>query len=464
MFCVRGLVFGSTKGVESRFNVLRSRTRFQRCRVYRVLFSYFARPDSFSAMPRASGPVFMFCAPRLIFDGTEGAGSRFDVLRFRTCFRRYRGRLVPYSCFARPDSFSAVPRASGPVFNFCTPELIFGGIEGVRSLFQVLRFQTHFRRYRGRRVPFSSFALPDSFSAVSSASGATFLFRASEIIFGGVECVGSRFHVCAPGLVFGDAECVLSHFHVLRARTNFRWYRGRLVLFSCFVRPYSFSTVQRASCPVFMFCAPGLFFGGTEVVGFRFHVFRYQTHFQRYRGCGVPFSCFALSDLFSAVPRASGPFFLFCAPGLLFGGTECLVPFSCFVCLVPVQCFAHPNSFSTVPRASGPVFMFCAPELIFGGTESVGTRFHVFGARTHFRWYRGLRVPFSYFTRPDSFSVMPRASGPVFTFCVPEIFFGGTEGVGSHFLVLRARTHFQRYREHRFPFSCFARHDSFSTL
>jgi Plant mobile domain len=41
-------------------------------------------------------------------------GSRFHVLRAPTHFRRYRGRQVPFSCFALLDSFSAVPRASGP--------------------------------------------------------------------------------------------------------------------------------------------------------------------------------------------------------------------------------------------------------------------------------------------------------------------------------------------------------------
>jgi hypothetical protein len=42
----------------------------------------------------------MFNAPELFFGGTEGVGSRFRVLRSRTCFRRYRGRPVPFSCFA----------------------------------------------------------------------------------------------------------------------------------------------------------------------------------------------------------------------------------------------------------------------------------------------------------------------------------------------------------------------------
>jgi hypothetical protein len=101
-----------------------------------IQFSYFAVPDLCSAVPKASGPIFMFCAPRsifgggieatdliflfrvndLIFDGTECASSSFHVLRSRTRHRRYRGCRVPFLYFALPDSFSTVPRASGPVF------------------------------------------------------------------------------------------------------------------------------------------------------------------------------------------------------------------------------------------------------------------------------------------------------------------------------------------------------------
>jgi hypothetical protein len=99
---------------------------------------------------RASVPVFMFCAPGLvsgdtegvgsrfhfytpglIFDGIEGAVSRFHILRSRTRFRRYRGRRVTFSCFARPDSFFAVPSASVPVFMFYALGLVFGGTESV---------------------------------------------------------------------------------------------------------------------------------------------------------------------------------------------------------------------------------------------------------------------------------------------------------------------------------------------
>jgi hypothetical protein len=178
MFCARVLIFGGTEGVVYRFHVLRSRTRLQRYRWRRFPFSRFALPDSFSAVPRASGPVFLFCAPGLVFGGTEGVGSRFHVLRSRTHLRRYRGNCVPFSCFVLPDSFSAVPSTSGPVFMFCSHGLVYGGTDGVGSLFHVLRSWTHFRRYRGRRVLFLCFALPDAFSTVSRASTPVFMFRA----------------------------------------------------------------------------------------------------------------------------------------------------------------------------------------------------------------------------------------------------------------------------------------------
>jgi hypothetical protein len=85
----------------------------------------------------ALSPVFLFCAPELIFGGTVGVGSFFNVLRSRTHFRRYRGRRVMFSCFALPDSYSAVPRALGPFFMFRAPKHIFGGTVGVRSFFLV---------------------------------------------------------------------------------------------------------------------------------------------------------------------------------------------------------------------------------------------------------------------------------------------------------------------------------------
>jgi hypothetical protein len=240
----------------------------------------------------------MFFAPGHVFGGREGARSRFHVLRSRTRFRRYGGRRLPFSCFALRDSFSAVPRASVPVFMFYTPELVFGGTEDVWFCFNILRSRTYFRRYRGRRVPFLYFALPDLFSLVPRVSCPVVIF-------------------CVPGLIFDG-----SRFHVLRPRTHFRRHRGRRDPFSCFTLPDSISTVPRASGPFFKFCAPGLVFSSTEGVRSRFHVLRSRAHFRRYGGRRIMISYFALPDSFSAAPRASGPVFMFCAPGLVFGGNE----------------------------------------------------------------------------------------------------------------------------------------------
>jgi hypothetical protein len=196
--------------------------------------SSFALMNSFSAVPWASGPVFIFCVPTLIFYGTEGVGSRFQFLRSRTCFRRNSGRRVPFSCFALPDSISVVQRASGLVFILRAPGLIFDDRGGVGSNFHVLLSRTHF-------------------SVVPMASGLVFMFG-------------------APGLIFGGSEGVRCSFLVLRSRTRFRRYRGRRVQFSSFVLPNSFSIEPWASGPVFMFCAPELVFG--DGVGSSFHVLR----------------------------------------------------------------------------------------------------------------------------------------------------------------------------------------------
>jgi hypothetical protein len=185
MLRAQGVAFGGTEGVRSRFHVFRSRTCFQWNGWRWVSFSCFARPDSFSTVPRASGSIFMFCAPEIIFGGTEGIGSHFHDLRSRACFRLYRGRRVSFSYFALPDTFSAVPRLPSPVFMFCAPEVISHVIEGV-----------------GSRV----------------------LFFLPGLIFGVTEGVGSRFHVLRSGLVFGGTVAVGSRFHILRARTLFRWY------------------------------------------------------------------------------------------------------------------------------------------------------------------------------------------------------------------------------------------------
>jgi hypothetical protein len=321
MLCDRGPIFGSTEGVGSGFHVLRSRTRFRRCRRRRVPFITFALLDSFSAVPRASGPVFMVCAPRPVFSGTDGAGSRFYVLRSRIQFRRYRGRRVQFSCFALPDPFLAVPTASVLVFMLRALGPILGGTEGVGARFHVLRSRTHFWRYRGRCVSFSCFALPDpfsavtrrrvpfsclallaSFSAVPRASYADFMFRAPRLDFGGTEGVGFLFHVLRTRTRFRRYG-VGSRFHVFPSRSHFRRYRGQWVSFSCFALSDPFSAVPTASGPVFMFCDPRPIFGGTDGVGSLFHVFRPQIGFRLYRRRWVSFLCFALPDTFFVSPE-----------------------------------------------------------------------------------------------------------------------------------------------------------------
>jgi hypothetical protein len=194
----------------------------------------------------------MFSAPGLIFGGTEVIRSHFHVLRSRTHFRRYRGRRVSFSCFLLPDSFSAVSWASYPVFKFVALRHVFGGIEGVRSLLHVLRSRTHFRRYRGRPVPFSCFALPKSFSAVPRASGLVFMFCATELVFGGTKGVLSRFHALRSRSRFRPYRGYRVPFSCFaRSRTCFRRCRGRRVTFSCFAIPESFLAVSRAPGLVF---------------------------------------------------------------------------------------------------------------------------------------------------------------------------------------------------------------------
>jgi hypothetical protein len=151
----------------------------------------------------------MFCAPGLVFGGTGSGGSLFHILRSRIHFRRYRVRPVSFSCFPRPDSFSTVPRASVPVFNFCAPGLFFGDTEGVGSRFHILRART-------RQVPFFMFCVP------RHCVGSCLHFCAPELVFGGTEGVGSRFMFCAPELIFGGAEGVESRYHVLHSKTRFR--------------------------------------------------------------------------------------------------------------------------------------------------------------------------------------------------------------------------------------------------
>jgi hypothetical protein len=87
---------------------------------------------------RASGPFFMF------FGVKEGVVFCFHVLRYRTRFRRYGGRWLSFSCFARMDSFSAEIGALGAVIMFCAPGVVSHGTEGVGSCFHVLRARTPF--------------------------------------------------------------------------------------------------------------------------------------------------------------------------------------------------------------------------------------------------------------------------------------------------------------------------------
>jgi hypothetical protein len=200
------------------------------------------------ALSRASGPIFMFCAPGLIFGGTE-------VVRFR--------------------------------FHVSSPGQVFGGTEGVGSRFQVLLSQTHFRRYRGHRVPFPCFARPDLFLAELRASALIFMYSVPRLVFGGTESNGSCFHVL----------CVGTSFWRYRGRRIpflcFQRKEGRLVPFSCFARPDSFSAETRVSSLIFLFCAPRRLSRGTEGAGSRFHALRTRTRFRRYHRHRVPFSCFA---------------------------------------------------------------------------------------------------------------------------------------------------------------------------
>jgi hypothetical protein len=327
---------------------------------------------------KASCPVFMFCAPEHVFGGAEVVRSCFLVLRARTRFRRNRGRRLPFSCFALPNSFSTTPGASSPVFMFCAPGHIFGSTEGVGSQFHILRSRTRFRRYRGRWVPFSCFARPKSFSAVLRASGPVLKYCAPGLVFGGTEGVGYRFHVLHARNHFRR-----SRFPILRSRARFQWCRfhvlcslarfrscgGRRVPFSCFALPDAFWAVPRVSVPVFKFCAPELVFAGTEGDGYRFLIFRARNNFRQHRGRRVLFSCFARPHSLSAEPRALTLVFMVGAHGLVL----------------------------TVPKASGPFFMF--------------------------RRYRGRRDLFSYFALPDSFLAVRRALGTVSPFCAPGIFF-----------------------------------------
>jgi hypothetical protein len=186
--------------------------------------------------------------------------------------------------------------------------------------------------------------------------------------------------LCAPRLILGGIEGLGPRFHVLRSRTHFRRYRGCRDQFSCFTLSWLFWAVPRASGPVF---------GGTEGLGSRFYVLRSRTHFWRHRRHWVLFEWFAPPNSFWTEPRALGSVFI----------------------------LALPDPFWTVPRASFLVLMFCAFGLVLA---------------------------------------VPKSSSPVFMFCAPDLVLCGNDGVGSRFHILRSRAHSKRYREHQISFSCFA--------
>jgi hypothetical protein len=183
----------------------------------------FCAPESIFSDIEVTRSSLMFCTPRLIFGGTEGAGSNFHVLLL-------------------PNPFLTVLRTRGPVFLFCAPGLIFGGTESARSNFHVLHSRLIFVDNEGVRSHFFV-SLPDSFSVVAKVSslvlmfcalgpafratvdvGTLFIFYALESIFSDIEATESSLMFCTPRLIFGSTEGTGSNFHVLRSRTHFRRY------------------------------------------------------------------------------------------------------------------------------------------------------------------------------------------------------------------------------------------------
>jgi hypothetical protein len=140
--------------------------------------------------------------------------------------------------------------------------------------------------------PIIMYYAPCPFSLVLMSSGLIFMFCAPEPIFSGTEGVGSILHVlwtsgrvcliCATEPVFDGTEDVGSSFHVLRSRTHFRRYRKCQFQFSYFAPPDERSEVSRSSGPVFMYCAPGPMFGDSERISSSFHLLCSRTHFRRY--------------------------------------------------------------------------------------------------------------------------------------------------------------------------------------
>jgi hypothetical protein len=211
------------------------------------------------------GLVFIFCAPLLIFGGTENTGSYFNVMRSLTHFGRYRGRQVQFLCFVLSDSFWDVPRASGSIFMFCATKLIFGGTEGLGSRFHVLCSRTHFKRYRGSRVLFLWFALVGLFWGILIAC-----------------CAAPCSAVLAPFDTRGD-----SYFTNLKGPPVNPTAVGRVAACrSCAAQQtiaILFWAIPRASGPIFMLCrAADLFSAVPSVSGLVLLFLLSRTHSRRY--------------------------------------------------------------------------------------------------------------------------------------------------------------------------------------
>jgi hypothetical protein len=187
-------MFCGTEGSGSHFHVLRSQISFRRYRGRKVLFSCLALLDSFWPVPRAQGLVFLSCAHRFIFDGTKGVECRFHVLRSRTRFGRYRGGQVQFSCFALPDSISSVLRRQVLFSLFALPNY-FSAAPRRRVPFLSFVLQDTFSAVSMASGPVFTFCALEPFCAVLVALGPVLIFCALEIVLGGFEGVGSHFHV-----------------------------------------------------------------------------------------------------------------------------------------------------------------------------------------------------------------------------------------------------------------------------
>jgi hypothetical protein len=240
--------FRRYRGRRSCFHVWHSQAHFRRYRGPQIQFSYFVLLDSFLAVPSSSIPVLLFGTR---FGRYRGRRVSFSYFVLSDSFPAVSRASVLFSYFALLGSFLAVPRAPILVFMFYALRPVLDGTEGTWSYFHMLCLQTHFRRYRGRRVPFSYFALLDPIWAVPRTSVPVFMFCASVLIFSGTDDAQSSFHVLPPGLIFGGTKDI-----------------G--VSFLCFAIPDSFWAVPRASGSVFIFCAFGLIFDSTDGARFSF--------------------------------------------------------------------------------------------------------------------------------------------------------------------------------------------------